>query len=198
MFSEQQLTSVVDHIAVPGVEKTIDPARHAMLDYGVAFTFFSLAARNWGHHRPAAALAILNGVMVLGTSLLTNYPGGIWKKISFPMHGAMHRKTDLLPDAARVVGEQRRAKDHHAIEDGKRGRGTMMTPVTRGQRKECERDAIVEHRVPGWINRLFHTRHGDVIDHGRQLLFTKHTNSPLAAAPSQERGRSAIASLCAR
>jgi hypothetical protein len=89
MFSEQQLTSVVDHIAVPGVEKTIDPARHAMLDYGVAFTFFSLAARNWGHHRPAAALAILNGVMVLGTSLLTNYPGGIWKKISFPMHGAM-------------------------------------------------------------------------------------------------------------
>ena len=89
MLSEQQLTSVVDRIAMPGVPKTIGPAKHAMLDYGVAFTFFSMAARYWGHHRPAAALAVLNGAMVLGTSLLTNYPGGVWKKISFPMHGAM-------------------------------------------------------------------------------------------------------------
>jgi len=60
-----------------------------MLDYGVAFTFFSLAAKFWNSHRPAATLAILNGAMVLGVSAFTDYPGGLWKKISFPMHGAL-------------------------------------------------------------------------------------------------------------
>ena len=84
-----QVTSAVERISIPGVPKTIDPARHAMLDYGVAFTFFSLAARYWGHHRPAARLAAINGAMVLGMSLLTDYPGGVWRKISFPMHGAL-------------------------------------------------------------------------------------------------------------
>jgi hypothetical protein len=27
--------------------------------------------------------------MVLGMSLFTDYPGGVWKRISFPMHGAL-------------------------------------------------------------------------------------------------------------
>ena len=85
----EQVTSVVDRITVPGVQKTIDPARHAMLDYGVAFTYFSLAAKFWKSHRPAAALAILNGAMVLGVSVFTDYPGGLWRKISFPAHGAL-------------------------------------------------------------------------------------------------------------
>jgi hypothetical protein len=67
----------------------IDPARHAMLDYGVASTYFLLAARYWGSHRPAASLALLNGAMVLGMSLFTDYPGGVWRRISFPTHGAL-------------------------------------------------------------------------------------------------------------
>jgi len=85
----EQVSTVVDRITVPGVPKTIDPAKHAMLDYGVAFTFFSLAARYWGRHRAASALAVINGAMVLGVSLFTDYPGGVWRRISFPMHGAM-------------------------------------------------------------------------------------------------------------
>ena len=85
----EQVTSAVDRIAIPGVPKTIDARKHAMLDYGVAFTYFTLAARFWGRHRPAAALAVMNGAMVLGMSLCTDYPGGLWRKISFPTHGAL-------------------------------------------------------------------------------------------------------------
>jgi len=84
-----QVSSLVDRIAVPGVPKTIGPGKHAVLDYGVAFTFFSLAAKYWGRHRAASTLAIINGAMVLGMSLFTDYPGGVWRRISFPMHGAL-------------------------------------------------------------------------------------------------------------
>ena len=35
---------------------------------------------------PAAALAYLNGAMVLGLSLMTDYPGGVFRTISFKRH----------------------------------------------------------------------------------------------------------------
>jgi hypothetical protein len=79
----------VDQISMEQVPKVIDPARHAVLDYGVAATFFALGLKYRDTHRPASALAFLNGAMVLGMSLFTDYPGGIWRKISFPMHGAL-------------------------------------------------------------------------------------------------------------
>ncbi len=96
----EPVSSVVDYVTVPGVEKTIDPGQHAMLDYGVAFTFFSLAAKFWHSHRPAATLAIINGAMVLGVSVCTDYPGGLWRKISFPMHGAL----DVMQAATAGLG----------------------------------------------------------------------------------------------
>jgi hypothetical protein len=55
----------------------------------VAATFFALGMKYRDTHRGASALAFLNGAMVLGMSLLTDYPGGVWKKISFPMHGTL-------------------------------------------------------------------------------------------------------------
>ena len=79
----------VDQIALDNVPKVIDPARHAMLDYGVAATYFALGLRYRDTHRAASALAFINGAMVLGMSLFTDYPGGVWRKISFPMHGAL-------------------------------------------------------------------------------------------------------------
>jgi hypothetical protein len=64
----------------------ISPAQHAVLDYGVAATFFGMGAALWGRHRPASTLAFLNGAMVLGMSLLTNYPGGVYRTLSFKTH----------------------------------------------------------------------------------------------------------------
>ena len=96
----EQVSSVVDYVRVPGVQKTIGLGRHAMLDYSLAFTFFSLAAKFWTSHRPAATLAIINGAMVLGVSIFTDYPGGLWRKISFPMHGTL----DVVQAAAAGLG----------------------------------------------------------------------------------------------
>ena len=92
--------ALVDQLEVPGVPKMIDPARHALLDYGVAATFFMMGARLLGRHKPAATLAFLNGGMVLGMSLMTDYPGGVWRRISFPMHGAL----DVMQAAVAGLG----------------------------------------------------------------------------------------------
>ena len=58
------------------LSKPISPAQHAVLDYGVAATFFVFGFSVLSRHRPAAGLAFANGAMVLGMSLLTDYPGG--------------------------------------------------------------------------------------------------------------------------
>ena len=71
------------------VPKTISPAKHAMLDCGVAATFLSMGFRFKGRNNAAAALAFINGGMVLGMSMATDYPGGVWKKISFQTHGVL-------------------------------------------------------------------------------------------------------------
>jgi hypothetical protein len=68
------------------IAKTISPAQHAALDYGVAATFLTVGFSLRSRHRRAAALAFANGLMVLGMSLLTDYPGGVAKVLSFRAH----------------------------------------------------------------------------------------------------------------
>ena len=48
----------------------------------------------------AAALALINGAMVLGMSLLTDYPGGVYRRISF----RGHRTGDMLQAGLAGVG----------------------------------------------------------------------------------------------
>jgi len=78
--------AVTDEISV---SKTIGPGAHAALDYGVAATFFALGFRYRDRNRAASLLAFINGGMVLGMSMMTDYPGGIWPSISFKTHGMM-------------------------------------------------------------------------------------------------------------
>ena len=92
--------AVVDQLEIEGVPKVIDPAKHAVLDYGVAATFFAIGASMVHRHRGAATLAFINGAMVLGMSLFTDYPGGIWRKIPFPVHGAL----DMVQAAVAGLG----------------------------------------------------------------------------------------------
>ncbi len=96
--------AAVDQLTIPGVQKMIGPREHAMLDYGVAATFFLMGARFMGQRTPAsraaATLAFLNGGMVLGMSIFTDYPGGIWRKIPFPVHGAL----DMVQAAVAGLG----------------------------------------------------------------------------------------------
>jgi len=80
--------------------KTISPAQHAVLDYGVAATFFTLGFSLLSRHRAAAALALANGAMVLGMSLFTNYPGGVFRVLSF----RGHRTGDIIQAALAGFG----------------------------------------------------------------------------------------------
>jgi len=73
-------------VSTAGIRPVISPAQHAVLDYGVAATFFAVCLSFAQKHRAAATLAFLNGGMVLGMSLLTNYPGGLYRTLSFKTH----------------------------------------------------------------------------------------------------------------
>jgi hypothetical protein len=92
--------AVVDHLEIPSVPKVIGPAQHAALDYGVTATYLLMGARFLSSHKRAATLAFINAGMVLGMSLMTDYPGGVWRKISFPMHGAL----DMVQAAVAGLG----------------------------------------------------------------------------------------------
>src|SRR5215218_8444077 len=82
------------------VPTVITPAVHAVLDYSVAATFFALGAAFAGGHRRAATLAFINGAMVLGMSMLTDYPGGLYRTLSF----RTHRTGDMLQAAVAGLG----------------------------------------------------------------------------------------------
>jgi hypothetical protein len=91
-------TTLASVFSVPAF---IAPAQHAVLDYGVAAAFFTLGtifARR--QRRRAAILAFTNGAMVLGMSLLTDYPGGIYRILSF----RAHRTGDIFQAALAGLG----------------------------------------------------------------------------------------------
>lgn len=72
--------------SLPEVRKMISPGMHAVLDYGVASMYFALWARMRHRHPAAAGLACANGIMVLGLALVTDYPGGVVRTLSFKRH----------------------------------------------------------------------------------------------------------------
>jgi hypothetical protein len=78
---------ILDDLVTRGpLPRVIRPATHAILDYMTTAYFMFLGAYFWRRHRRAAATALLNGLAVLGTSMLTDYPGGLGV-ISFKAHG---------------------------------------------------------------------------------------------------------------
>jgi hypothetical protein len=67
--------------------KMIGPKTHAIIDYAVAATFFTAGALFWRRHKRAAISSFLCGAAATANSLLTDYPGGVWKVMSFDTHG---------------------------------------------------------------------------------------------------------------
>jgi hypothetical protein len=82
-MADQDLQTTMTELAHT---KPISPGMHAVLDYSVAGTYLSVGAWLMNRHRRAATLALINGFMVLGMSMLTNYPGGLWPRLSFKTH----------------------------------------------------------------------------------------------------------------
>lgn len=69
--------------------RVIDRREHAVADYLTVGAFFVMAGLFWGRHRRAAATALINGGMVLGVTLLTDYEGGVKPVFSFKTHGKL-------------------------------------------------------------------------------------------------------------
>jgi hypothetical protein len=82
------------------ITKRISPAQHAVLDYAVAATFLAFGFSVMARHRSAAALAFANAMMIVGMSLLTDYPGGVARALSF----RAHRTGDIVQAALAGLG----------------------------------------------------------------------------------------------
>lgn len=67
--------------------KVISPKTHAIIDYATAGSFLLMGALLWKKHKRAAISSVVCGAMEAGTAMMTDYPGGVSKVISFETHG---------------------------------------------------------------------------------------------------------------
>lgn len=67
--------------------KVINPTVHAIIDYGMAASFFTMAALFWKRNKRAAISCLVCGGAETTVSLLTDYPGGVTDAMSFETHG---------------------------------------------------------------------------------------------------------------
>jgi len=78
----------------------LSPAAHAVLDYAVAGAYLLVGVALLSRHRRAGVLALANGAMICAVSMMTNYPGGVWPRVSFKTH----RTLDLVQASLAGVG----------------------------------------------------------------------------------------------
>ena len=67
--------------------KVIKPKTHAIIDYATAGSFLVMGALLWKRHKRAAIGSIVCGAIEANTAMMTDYPGGVAKIISFETHG---------------------------------------------------------------------------------------------------------------
>src|SRR6266850_2562444 len=75
------------NILTKRMPKVISPKAHAIVDYITVGAFLLTGVFYWSRNKRAALGAFLCGGAELATSLLTDYPGGVKKVISFRNHG---------------------------------------------------------------------------------------------------------------
>lgn len=68
------------------VPKVVGPREHAVLDHLTTAAFMLMGAAYWGRHKRATAVALINGFLVFGLTLLTDYDGDGRRPISFRTH----------------------------------------------------------------------------------------------------------------
>lgn len=67
--------------------KMIDPKTHAVLDYVVAGMFIAAGTIYWKRNRRASVSSFVCGAATAMNALVTDYPGGVWKKLDYQKHG---------------------------------------------------------------------------------------------------------------
>ena len=82
--------------------KVINPTTHAIIDYAVAATFFAVSAVFWKRNKRAAISSAVCGFASAASSMLTDYPGGVFKVMSYRNHGRIDMGiaglTAVMPD----------------------------------------------------------------------------------------------------
>src|SRR5271166_5717003 len=74
-------------MAVGRMPKLFDPTTHAVLDYAVAGSFLLMGVLFWKRSKRAAIGSLVCGGAAAANIMLTNYPGGTRKVISYKSHG---------------------------------------------------------------------------------------------------------------
>jgi len=82
------LNKLVKMAASP-IPRMITPKAHAMIDYASVGLFLGTTAWFWRRNRRAAMASLICGGAELAIMLLTDYPGGVTKFISFRTHREM-------------------------------------------------------------------------------------------------------------
>jgi hypothetical protein len=75
------------NVVAKRLPKIFDARTHAVMDYLTAGAFLVMASLFWTGNKRAAIGAAMCGGAIVATSMLTDYPGGVKRVISFPTHG---------------------------------------------------------------------------------------------------------------
>ncbi len=73
-------------MAAKPLPRMISPKTHAIVDYASVGAFLGAAVWFWSRSKRASLASLVCGAAQLGLSLLTDYPGGVKKVISFRAH----------------------------------------------------------------------------------------------------------------
>ncbi len=74
-------------MAAGRMPKIINPTTHAVIDYAVAGAFFLVGVLSWRRNKKAALGAMICGGATAANAMLTDYPGGVYKVMSYKSHG---------------------------------------------------------------------------------------------------------------
>ena len=95
------LNTVAKIIAKP-VPRVVSPKGHAILDYVMVGSFLVSAGWLWRRSKRAALAALICSGAELAVNLLTDYPGGVKKVISFRTHAeidlGLAAMTAMMPE----------------------------------------------------------------------------------------------------
>lgn len=81
------ISTKLTELATKPLPKMIGPGMHAVIDWSTAVAFVGAGALLWKKNKRAALASLICGNLIGSLILLTDCPGGVWKKISFETHG---------------------------------------------------------------------------------------------------------------
>ena len=80
------MLNTVAKMAMKPIPRMLSPKAHSILDFVMAGSFLASVGWFWPRSKRAAIAALICGTAELAVSLLTDYPGGIKKVITFRAH----------------------------------------------------------------------------------------------------------------